>query len=380
MTDALARVEIATEKGADSASLTAIVPTHRRDIEIEEDVAEEVIRVIGYETLAPRLPDTPTPAYRDEPTLTLNRLRDALAGRGLVEVLTNGLVAPLDHARLGLAADDAATIRIANPVTADHSELRRSLLPGLVAVLARNERQRRADVAIFELGASHEWRDGAPVQTEWLGLLMAGDWRAASWAEPARRASLDDLKGVLAALVARLSRGRLEYGPATALAGVEHPGRTALVDVVGGEKRTALGRVGELHPSYLAACDVRTENVAFALLDLTDLRALAQATPKVRTIESLPATERDLAVVVKRDTPAASVEQAIRAAGGPHLARISLFDRYTGAPLADDEISLAYRLRFQPTNEQLSEAQLDDAMTSVTNALEKQVGGRIRAG
>ncbi|MEA2676580.1 MAG: phenylalanyl-tRNA synthetase beta chain [Chloroflexota bacterium] len=380
MKEALGRVEIATEAGAGADSLTAVVPTHRRDIEIEEDVAEEVIRVIGYETLAPRLPDTPMPAYRDEPTLVTNRLRDALAGRGLVEVLTNGLIAPLDHARLGLAADDPATIRIANPVTADHSELRRSLIPGLVAVLARNGRQRRTDVAIFELGATHEWCDGGPVQTELLGLLMAGDWRAPSWAEPARTASLDDLKGVLEALVARFGHGRLEYGPATALADVEHPGRTAVVDLVSGDERTILGRVGELHPAYLAAYEVRAEHVAFAMFDLTALRTLAAEIPKVRTLDTLPAVERDLAVVVKRDTAAADVENAMRSAAGPHPASITLFDRYTGAPLADDEVSLAYRLRFQPATEGLSEAQLDEAVNKVRNALETEVGGRIRAG
>ncbi len=396
MSKALARVGIETETPAPTdrlvlvegdsgakveptGALVAIVPPHRRDITIEADVAEEVIRVRGYEELVPRLPDTPMPAYRDEPTLFTNRLRDALAGRGLVEVLTNGLIAPLDHARLGLAADDEATIRVANPVTADHSELRRSLLPGLVAVLARNERQRRPDLASFELGATHEWHDDGPTQAEVLGLLMAGDWRAASWAEPARPVSLDDLKGVLEALVERFCGARLEYSQAAALPGVEHPGRIAGVEAVSGETRTPLGRVGEIHPGYLAAYEVRAEHVAFALLDLAALRGRAIATPQVRSVDTLPALERDLAVVVKHDTSAASVEQAIRGAAGPHLSRVTLFDRYTGAPLADDEVSLAYRLRFQPAEEPLTEVQLDDAIEKVTAALSREVGGRIRS-
>jgi phenylalanyl-tRNA synthetase beta chain len=116
------------------------------------------------------------------------------------------------------------------------------------------------------------------------------------------------------------------------------------------------------------------------MLDLTLLRTLAAAIPKVRTLDALPAVERDLAVVVKRDTAAEKVENAMRSAAGPDLASITLFDRYTGAPLADDEVSLAYRLRFQPTTEGLSEAQLDEAVKDVRNALEKEVEGRIRAG
>ncbi|HEY8134983.1 MAG TPA: hypothetical protein VIF08_03005, partial [Candidatus Limnocylindrales bacterium] len=83
---------------------------------------------------------------------------------------------------------------------------------------------------------------------------------------------------------------------------------------------------------------------------------------------------------VGRDTPAANVEAAIRSNAGPNLASVTLFDRYTGAPLAEDEVSLAYRLRFQPGAEQLSEAQLDEAIARVTKALEREVKGRIRAG
>jgi phenylalanyl-tRNA synthetase beta chain len=86
-----------------------------------------------------------------------------------------------------------------------------------------------------------------------------------------------------------------------------------------------------------------------------------------------------VAVVVKRDTPAANVEQAIRGAAGPRLTRVTLFDRYTGAPLSNDEVSLAYRLRFQPQEEPLTEAQLDEEIEQVAAALSRAVGGRIRS-
>lgn len=364
MKAALARVEIATESGADGASLTAVVPSHRRDIEIEEDVAEEVIRVIGYETLSPRLPDTVMTAYRDEPSLFVNRLRDALAGRGLVEVLTNGLIAPHDHARLRLAADDPATIRVANPVTADHSELRRSMLPGLLGVLVRNERQRRDDIAIFEIGALHEWRDDGPAQSEVLAILMP---------------SLDELKGIVETIATRAHADRIEYEATQVREGVEHPGRTAAIIAVTGDQHISLGRVFEVDPRLLAAFEVKVERVAFALIQLEPLRDLAARVPQVRRIDTLPAVERDIAVVVSHDTPAADVERAIRTAGGQNLANLTLFDRYTGAPLAANEVSLAYRLRFQPESEPLTEKQIDEALARVTQALAREVGGKIRS-
>jgi phenylalanyl-tRNA synthetase beta chain len=366
MTAALARVEITTEKGTDADSLVALVPTHRRDIEIEEDVAEEVIRVIGYETLPPRLPDTAMAAYRDDPTLFTNRLRDALTGRGMAEVLTHGLVAPQDHARLGLAADDPATIRVANPVTADHSEMRRSMLPGLLGVVVRNERQKRADLRIFEIGNVHEWRDGAPVQTEVLALLMP---------------AFDEVKGIARAVAERIGlAGRVEYGATEPHAGIEHPGRTASVAAVTPDASTPLGRVFEVDPRLLAAYDVKAERVAMALIELRALRDMAARVPQVRHVANLPIIERDLAVLVKDDRPASDVEQAIRGAAGPYLAKLTLFDRYTGTPLAAGEVSLAYRLRFQPEAESLTEQQIDAAIGAVTKALDKEVGGRIRAG
>ncbi|MEP7158795.1 MAG: phenylalanine--tRNA ligase subunit beta [Chloroflexota bacterium] len=378
MRNALARVEIATE-GADGAeSLTAVVPTHRRDIEIEEDVAEEIVRVIGYEELAPRLPDTVMPAYRDEPSLFVNRLRDALAGRGLVEVLTNALIAPVDHVRLGYAADDQATIRVANPVTNDHSEMRRSMLPGLLGVLVRNERQRSEDLAIFEVGSLHEWREDAPAQSEVLAILLAGNLRPQSWTESARNASFDDLKGIVEWLARRVRAERVSYAAVEPREGVEHPGRTA--SVVAGTDGTPIGRVFEVDPRLLAAYEVRAEHVQFALLQLQPLLALAASVPQVRRIDWLPALERDLAVVVKQDTAAADVENAIRANGGPNLVSVTLFDRYEGAPLDADQVSLAYRLRYQPGAEPMSEAQLEESVTQIGHALNREVGGRIRAG
>ncbi|MET0773420.1 MAG: phenylalanine--tRNA ligase subunit beta, partial [Candidatus Limnocylindrales bacterium] len=161
----LARVEVATvpaepgdrvpitaagltaDPGPDA--LVAIVPPHRRDLAIEADVIEEVARVRGYETLPGSLPSTPMPGYRPDPRRLTDRLRGWLAGAGLTEVLTHGLIDPADHARLGIGPGDPATIVAGNPVTLDHSEMRRSLLPGLLHVLAGNQRLRRTDVAVF---------------------------------------------------------------------------------------------------------------------------------------------------------------------------------------------------------------------------------------
>jgi phenylalanyl-tRNA synthetase beta chain len=137
--------------------------------------------------------------------------------------------------------------------------------------------------------------------------------------------------------------------------------------------------VGEVDPRYLEACEVRAPRAVFALLDMAALGGLAQGVAQVRVIDQLPAIERDLAVVVGRDTPAGSVATVIRQNAGEHLAGLALFDRYQGAPLASDQVSLAFRLRYQPPAEGLSEAAIDESIERVGAALAREVGGRIRS-
>jgi phenylalanyl-tRNA synthetase beta chain len=378
MREALTRVEIDTEVSSDDGTLVAIVPPHRRDIEIEEDVIEEICRVRGYDNVPPGLPATVMPRYRQDPRRFEDEVRDLLGGRGLAEVVTNGLIAPADHANVGLAPDDAATIRATNPVTADHSELRRSLLPGMLGVLARNERQRQADLAIFESGSLYEWREGKPAESDVLGILAAGAWSTASWAEPARMASVEDLKGIVELIVSRFHLGHVMYAPTEVRSGIEHPGRTAEMFL----DATRIGRVFEVDPRLLAAYDVRAERVSFALLQMDELQRLFQerGTPQARVIERLPAVERDIAVIVERGVAAGRVADVIRENAGSNLADLTLFDRYQGAPLEATQVSLAYRLRFQPTDEPLAETALDVAVSNVIDALAREVGGRIRSG
>ena len=325
------------------------------------------------------------PSYRPDPRRFKDTVRDLLSGRGLSEVVTNGLIAPIDHERVGIAADDPATIRVANPVTADHSELRRTLLPGMLGVVARNERQRSPDLAIYEVGNLQEWRGGQPHEAEVLGVMLAGNWRAASWAEPARPAALEDLKGIIETVLRRAGVGEVSYAAAANLRrGVEHPGRTAIVATraTSTEEGVVLGRIHEVDPRLVAAYEVRAEHVVFAILELGVMARLAaeRGVSKVREIDRLPVVERDIAVVVGRDVSAGRVADVIRDAAGRSLASLDLFDRYTGAQLDAGQVSLAYRLRFQPSDDSTSETTVDGAISDVVASLEKQVGGRIRSG
>jgi phenylalanyl-tRNA synthetase beta chain len=370
-------LEVAVEPGE---ALVALVPGHRRDLAIEADIIEEIARVRGYETVSAALPHTAMPAYRPDPQLILDQLRDMLSGAGLTEVVTHGLIGPQDHARLGYEAEDAHTIIAANPVTRDHSQLRRSMIPEHLRVLVDNERQRTPDIHIFEIGALHRWQDDEPVEHPALGFLLAGREQPATHDRPPQTVDVAMAKGLLEQLTARLTWNRLVYEPVTPRDGVEHPGRTAgVVAVAPTGDSTVVGRVGELHPRLLEAYDVRADHVVFAHIDLSAFARLVPERLRVGVLEHLPGVERDIAVVVPAGTAAGLVEAVIREHGGVHLRAVSLFDQYRGAPLAEDEKSLAYRLRFESVDDALDEDAVEPAVERVVAVLSERLGARLRA-
>ena len=354
--------------------IVALIPGHRRDLVIEVDLVEEIARIRGYETIPSVRPSTLMPGYRADPHRGLDRIRDLLSSQGLSEVLTHGLVGPGDHAALGYAGDPQ-TIRIGNPVAHDHSELRRSLLPGLLRVLAVNEHQRRGDVAVFEVGNVHRLVDGAPIETPVLGILLAGDWLPGAWDQVGRAAEMADVVGLVEWLAARLGVGRLDRLATEAWAGVEHPGRITALRASAAE--VVIGRAGELDPRFVSSADVRAPRVSFAILELD---AIADATPsswRLSAIPRVPVVERDLAIVVAEDLPAGTVESAIREAAGPTLGALTVFDRYRGAPLGAGEVSLAYRLRLQ-ADHTLTDDEVDAIVDAVVAILRDRFGARLR--
>lgn len=360
--------------------LVALIPGHRRDLAIEADIIEEVARVRGYETLEGRLPDSGMPPFRPDPQRLVHQLRSSLAGAGLNELITHGLIGPEDHARLGYGAGDAGTIVAANPVTMDHSQLRRSLLPEHLRVLVENERQKTPDVHAFELGELHEWRHGQPLQTPVLGIILAGADRPLSHEREAAKVDVALAKGLLERLVGRFTWTRLVYEPLEPRPGVEHPGRTAAtVAVSESGDRVIVGRVGEIHPRLLEAYGVHADHVVFAEIGLEALGALIPERLRVGRLEHLPGVERDIAVVVAEDTAAGQVEAVIRASGGPSLRGVTLFDRYRGAPLAEGEKSLAYRLRFEFVEGDPGAVAVEPAVERVVAVLSERLGARLRA-
>ena len=397
----LARVGVATESApegssipvargsrpldvpADSPALTAVVPTWRADLQIEADIAEEVARVAGYETVEPTLPDTPMPPFRPDPLEVRDAVRETLAGAGVSEVVSYALVEPGRAALVrwpgdagppptGEGAAGGWPITVTNPLSASHSVLRQDLVGTLLDVVDSNQRHGREDIAIFEVGKGYGRLDSGP--TEWwrLGFALTGAAEPPAWNRPARAYDLDDAKGLVELLADELGMPAVSYEPATD--GYPfHPGRAAIARA--GDR--LIGRVGEAHPELIAALDMRAGRVIVGELAVAGLSGGQLPVVRSRPVSRRQAVERDLAIVVPEARPAAAVEAAIRKAAGDLLTDLRLFDIYRGAPLADDEKSLAFRLRFQ-ADRALSDADVEGAVAAVVDALRAE-GARIRA-
>jgi phenylalanyl-tRNA synthetase beta chain len=371
--------------------LVAVVPTWRRDLSIEADIAEEVARVRGYETTPAHLPETVMPAYRASALDVREAVRQTLVGAGLSEVVTHALVSPATEADLRWPADDSEPalrpelrapqgqeIAVTNPLSVQHSVLRRHLIASLLGVLSHNERQGRSDVAVFEIGKGYARADDAPREWTRLAFLLAGSAAPLAWNRAPRAYDLEDGKGLVELLCGRLRLGQPVCEP-DGRGYPLHPGRAMRIHAGQTPGEILDGRLAELHPDVLAAWDLRSQRVIMAELAIPALEAGNLPPVHVSPIGRFPVVERDLAVIVAEARPAAEVEATIRSHGGPLLRKVRLFDLYRGTPLAEGQKSLAFRLVFGTVDRTLTEGEVDSAVAAVVAGLEANLGAHLRS-
>jgi len=392
---------LTAEAGPEDA-LVALVPTWRRDIAIEADIAEEVARVRGYDAVPSRTPETAMPSYRPSPLGVRDAIRHALVGAGLSEVVSHALVAPRslvalpwpDDAPLptGETPSGGVVITVRNPLSAQHSVLRQHLVPSLLDLLVTNERHGRERIALFEVGKGYA--AGADGPREWwrLAFLLAGDALPAAWNRQPRPYDLDDAKAVAEIVAERLSLAAPAYA-ADRRGAPFHPGRAATVVAplgsTGGGPRAAGfsatpgavalgGLIAELHPDILDAWEVRTPRVVVGELAIAGLGGGVVGAVSARSVPRVPAVDRDLAAVVGEAVEAGAVVEAARRAAGALLRDVRLFDVYRGGSLGPDEKSLAIRLTLQSPDSTLTDEEIEAVVRAVTEALVREAGARIR--
>ena len=384
---------VVTSGGKDSTDVSPVQgalwvapPVHRPDLAIEEDLYEEVLRLHGYERAPERLPSTGQVGRRDPADDAHRRVRRALAGGGWTETLAIPLQAEADLEGLGLDGDDQRRqpLRLRNPLSAEETVLRTTLLPGLLRAVRTNVGRQVGDVAIFETGrvflppdAQEVGADGGPddvvlpAEPLMLGFAACGAFEPGDFSRAARPVDLRDLLGAvdlvrsvlgLPAFVARPTDER-PY----------HPGRAARLALADDD----VGVVGELHPRVVEALQVPSRTLAGELrLDLLLADGARPATPAAPS--PLPGLRLDVAAVVPDDVGSAAVEAVVREGAGQRLTELTLFDVYTGPQVGEGRTSYAWRLRLEDPSRQLGETETREVIEAIDGLLAGRLQGRLR--
>ena len=360
---------------ADPEGLTVEVPFDRAgDLTREADLIEEVARVHGLEKIPAELPRLVGHGRRDPAQALRHRLARLCADLGLSEAMSYRFVPESDADALRLAPDDPrrAVVRLANPISAEMAVMRRSMLPGLLRAVARNQAHQRADGALFEIGRTYAPAgDGLADEREWLAAVQFGRVGGEGWRQVPRPADVHTATGLATALVR--AAGVRGVRPEPNGAPYFHPVRQARL--LAGER--AVAWAGEVHPLVLRAFDAAGP-VAAVVLDLAAvLESAPTEPPRYEDLLTVPVSTRDLAVVVDETARAADLVEAAREAGAPLVRDVRAFDRYAGEQVGEGRVSLALRLTLADPGRTLTDEEIETAVDAVRAALEAR-GARPR--
>jgi phenylalanyl-tRNA synthetase beta chain len=360
---------LGVELRASDGGWDATPPPYRFDVQIEEDLVEEVGRLLGYD----RIPAVAGRAAAHlgsatEQRIDDDRLADLLVARGYTEVVTYGFV---DRELDAAVRPDTRRAELANPISSDMNVMRSSLWPGLLLVARQNLSRQRDRLRIFEIGSEFLATDEGVTETEIIAALAVGAETPEHWDAHERDVDFFDMKADVESLLkptGRLADFRFEPAAHPAL----RPGRSARI-LLGAE---TVGWLGAIHPELQRKVDLRRSVQLFSL----DLRKTAAAeVPAYRPYSRFPSVRRDLAVVVRADVSAESLLGTVRAAAGDLLQSVSIFDVYTGQGIEPGRKSVALGLILQGVSRTLTDADADRAVHSVTRSLERVHGATIRS-
>jgi phenylalanyl-tRNA synthetase beta chain len=366
----------ATDQGSEAGTFTVMPPWWRTDVSIPDDIAEEVVRLAGYDRLPAALPVAAIPTWEPQPLPELrDRVVDVLVDAGMQETITYSLTTDEVLLRV-MAREDLAAIRplrLRNTLSSDREVMRPTLRHSILETVERALRAGADRVAMFEAGRIYlpQRTDSAtlPEEREVIIGALAG-YDLDRWGRPADRA-LDfyDAKGVLEALFDAL------HVPVEFEAGDEFGmmrGRTAHL-VAAGQR---LGVVAEVHPDTLAQFDIEQPVLLFEI-DLATLLPHVTEHRGAGTVSRFPAVEQDLAIVVDTDVPAAKIRAILE--GSPLVASARVFDVFRGGRLLEGKKSIAFSIRFQARDRTLTGEDASKEQAKLLKRLEREFGASQRA-
>ncbi|KXF79200.1 phenylalanine--tRNA ligase subunit beta [Paramesorhizobium deserti] len=365
---------------SDGDTVDVLVPSWRPDVDGKADLVEEVMRIHGVDNIAPQ-PLASHAAVNGKILTTLQirtrAAKRALASRGMMEAVTWSFI-PSAHAEA--FGGGQPELKLANPIAADMSDMRPSLLPGLLAGAQRNADRGFNDLALFEVSGTYEG-DTPEKQRRVAAGVRRGtaklDGAGRHWAGNAQAVGVFDAKAdalaVLEACGAPVDRVQIEAGGPSWY----HPGRSGTIKL---GPKVVLGHFGEFHPKTLETLDVDGALCGFEVFidAIPEPKQKATRTKPPLALSNFQAVRRDFAFVVDKSVEAAAVIRAAGAADRKLITGIQVFDIFEGPALGEDKKSIAIEISIQPQERTLTDEDLEGLAKRVVESVGKQTGGVLR--
>ncbi len=346
--------------------LICMPPAWRSDIETEADLAEEVLRLYGYDAIPSTLPRGATVlGERSRKQAFRDRAKDSLVGMNFYEALNYSFVSPKWLDAMGFDAGDwrLDPLPVRNPLGEDTSVMRTTLVPSMLAVLSTNVNRGNASGRVFELSTAFKKTDAhqLPEEIPTLTLGMYGEGV--------------DFYALRDAAVCLLQRFGIEAKVEPGGENWLHPGRRAVIKA--GD--AVLGQLGEVHPDVAARFELDDRRIYIAELSADAMMAFEVPVPEVKPLPRFPAVSRDIALVMDEAVGIGSVMETIRRAVGRTLEDVKLFDLYRGMQVGAGRKSAAFALTFRSSDRTLTDAEVNASFDRIVKACETTHGAKLRA-
>lgn len=358
----LRRLQI--ESSVEGDNLICEIPTFRHDLQNTADIAEEILRIYGFDKIPSKLPEMHIESRGRTMRQKVNLLvRGFMASHGLYEAVHYSFMSPSAYDLLNIDDDDDLrnAVKILNPLGEDYSLMRTTLMPAMIKTIANNLNHRISEVKLFEISKTfHETNDELPLEVNRLSIGVCSDDE-----------NFFTVKGRIESLLKPLGLKNFEFvrGGDNFL----HPGRRAILLV----DETPVGFIGELHPDIAESAGIK-RRAYLAEINLDELLEIRRSELVVSALPKYPAVDRDLAVVVDKDQAVGQMLALIKTTSGALLESVEIFDIYEGEQVGENKKSVAFSLVFRAKDRTLVDEDVNTKFNKIVRVLGKNFNAKLR--
>ncbi len=347
-----------------------IPPYYRQDLEQEADIAEEILRIYGYDKLESSLDNSGnTVGGRSIYQKMEDNIKNMLVNKGFSEICTYGFINPDDLAKSNILENSELykeVIKIRNPISEDYSIMKTSVIPTVMKTISTNYAKKNSNLKLFEYAKVYKNKSNIennelPDEKQILTIAITG-----------KEEKFYDLKGIVENVLETVNLNRYDISRYTENTSY-HPGKTAIIKI--GNDPIII--MGQIHPIVQENYDI-SDKVYIAEINMKKLEKYSKKEKKYVPIPKYPAVERDIAVLVDEKVEVLKIEKIIKAKAKKIIETVDLFDIYRNEKIGENKKSVAYAIKFRAKDRTLNDEEISEVMEKIIKALEDELGAELR--